>query len=200
MDPLHRPIAALLNRGIQESASARALSRELEGRSLDIHLEAPGVRLNMMVADGHVTVGPARADRADATLAGSVIGFNRMLFGDATNAIRSGAVKLSGDTEVAQAFQALLNFARPDPEEELSRIIGDVAAHQVGQAARGFAGWARGAAESFSRSMTEYLQEERRDLPTRFEMDEFLTDVDRLANDVERAAARMNRLQDEVKS
>ena len=43
------------------------------------------------------------------------------------------------DPDVAAKFQALLDYARPDPEDELSRVIGDVAAHQVGEAARGFA-------------------------------------------------------------
>lgn len=200
MELLHRPIAALLNRGIQESASAQALCTELEGRSLDVHLEPAGGHLNIRIESGQSVVGPTCAEPADARFEGNVIGFNRMLFGDATEAIRSGAVKLSGDTEVAQAFQALLDYARPDPEEELSKLIGDVAAHQVGQTARGFAGWAQSAAESFSRSLTEYLQEERRDLPTRFEMEEFLADVDHLANAVERTAARVERLKDKAKS
>lgn len=200
MEPLYRPVAALLNRGIQESASAQALSRELEGHSLDINLEPAGLRLRITMTEGNAIVGPALAEPADATLAGGVIGFNQLVFGEATAALRSGAVRLSGDPDIAQAYQALLDYARPDPEEELSRVIGDVAAHQLGEAARGFTGWARGAAESFSRSLTEYLQEERRDLPTRFEMDEFLADVDRLANDVERAAARVGRLKDEAAS
>lgn len=196
MDPLYRPIAAVLNRGINESASARAACDELEGRRLDVALEPAGPRLRIAITDGQVTVTPGGEEPADAQLSGSLIGFNRLVFSDATNAIRSGAVRLDGDPEVAAAFQALLEHARPDPEEELSRVIGDVAAHQVGEAARGFARWGRGVAESFSRSLTEYLQEERRDLPTRDEMDEFLADVDKIYNDVERAAARIARLKE----
>ena len=200
MDPLYRPIAALLNRGIQASASAQALCAELEGRRLGVSVQPPGFSLCMTVTDGHVDVGPPAADAPDAALAGSLLAFNRLVLGDAAAAIRSGAVTLSGDPDVAAKFQALLDYARPDPEDELSRVIGDVAAHQVGEAARGFTGWARGAAESFSRSLTEYLQEERRDLPTRYEMEEFLAAVDRLANDVERAAARVERLQAKAES
>lgn len=196
MDPLFRPLAALLNRGIQDSASARRACEELEGRSLDVQLERAGLQLRITISGGEAVVGPATDEGADATLAGNLLGFNRLVFGDAADAIRSGLVKLSGDADTAEAFQSLLADARPDAEEELSRIIGDVAAHQVGEAARSFTGWARGAAESFSRSLTEYLQEERRDLPTRYEMDKFLADVDELNNDVERAAARVARLKE----
>lgn len=200
MEPLYRPIAALLNRGIQESASAQALCSDLEGRSLDVQLEPAGPQLRISISDGVAAVGEVSADAADAFLAGSPLGFNRLVFGDAAAAIRSGAVRLQGDPEVAEAFQALLEFARPDAEEELSRVIGDVAAHQVGDAARGFARWAREAADSFSRSLTEYLQEERRDVPTRYEMEVFLADVDRLSNDVERTIARVARLKDKPPS
>lgn len=200
MDPLYRPIAALLNRGIKESASAQGLCAELEGRRLGVSLQPPGFSLCMTIVDGLVDVGPPVADAPDAALSGSVLGFNRLVLGNAAEAIRSGAVTLSGNPDVAEKFQALLDYARPDPEDELSRVIGDVAAHQVGQAARGFAGWARGAAESFSRSLTEYLQEERRDLPTRYEMEEFLADVDQLANDVERTTARVERVKDKAET
>lgn len=196
MDPLYRPLAALLNRGIQDSASARKACEDLEGRSLDVQLERAQLRLRISIAGGEAAVGPVTNKAADATLSGNLIGFNRLVFGNATEAVRQGLVRLSGDPDTAEAFQVLLADARPDAEEELSRIIGDVAAHQVGQAARSFAGWVRDSADSFSRSLTEFLQEERRDLPTRCEMDEFLANVDQLNNDVERAAARVARLKE----
>jgi ubiquinone biosynthesis protein UbiJ len=194
MQAVHAPLAALLNRGIADSVSARALCHELEGKSLDVQLDPPGIHTRLTAAGGELQISEQTEDEADASLKGGLVGFNRLLFGDAQAVLRSGAVRLSGDTEIAQQFQSLLEFARPEPEEELSRLIGDVAAHQVGQAARGFAGWAGAAAESFRRSLTEFLQEERRDLPTRYEVNDFLGEVDRLANDVERVAARLQRL------
>ena len=50
------------------------------------------------------------------------------------------------------------------------------------------------AAHSFSRSLSEYLREESRDLPTRLETDVFLAKVDALSNDLARAEARVARL------
>ncbi|MGI9329142.1 MAG: ubiquinone biosynthesis accessory factor UbiJ [Gammaproteobacteria bacterium] len=200
MERLHAPLAALLNRGIADSVSARALCHELEGKSLDVQLDPPGLHTRLTATDGQLQISQPTETNADASLTGGLLGFNRLLFGDAQAALRSGDVSLSGDTEIAQQFQSLLEFARPEPEEELSRLIGDVAAHQIGEAARGFAGWAGNAADSFSRSVTEFLQEERRDLPTRYEVDEFLGDIDRLANDVERAAARLQQLRSNTSS
>ena len=43
-------------------------------------------------------------------------------------------------------------------------------------------------------NIREYLQEESRDVPTRYEVDRFTKQVGTLRDDVERVAARLNRL------
>jgi len=102
---------------------------------------------------------------------------------------------IEGDAEVAQKFRELLAQAQPDFEEELSRVIGDVAARQVANFARGFLDWGRKAGGSLATNVAEYLQEEGRDLPTRTETEEFLAGVDRLRDDAERLEARLARLE-----
>jgi ubiquinone biosynthesis protein UbiJ len=69
--------------------------------------------------------------------------------------------------------------------------VGDVAAYRLGSLARGFFSAGHRAATTFGRNVSEYLQEESRDVPPRFELDEFAQGVDRLRDDVERAAARL---------
>jgi ubiquinone biosynthesis protein UbiJ len=105
--------------------------------------------------------------------------------------LRGGAVHIEGDAEVAQTFSELLTAARPDLEEELSRVVGDVAAHQMGNAARTALGFARRAHDTFLQNVAEYLQEEGRDVPNRTEAEEFLHGVDRLRDDVDRLEARL---------
>jgi ubiquinone biosynthesis protein UbiJ len=100
-------------------------------------------------------------------------------------------VHIEGDAEVAQAFSELLKHARPDLEEELSRVVGDVAAHQIGNIARSALAFGRRASDTFARNVAEYLQEEGRDLPTRIEADEFIAGVDAIRDDVDRLEARL---------
>ena len=189
-----RPIELLVNRGIGLSSTARAMTVALEGKSLDVRLDGTPATLRLSARDGQVHVTPAGEAPATATLAGSPLAMVRLLSGDPQALIREGDVRISGDTDTANQFRDLLHMARPDLEEELSKLVGDPLAHQVGNLARGFADWGTRAAESLSRSVGEYLTEERRTLPTRAEADEFYRDVDRVANDVERAEARLNRL------
>jgi len=97
---------------------------------------------------------------------------------------------------LAGQFQQLLSFARPDIEEELSGIVGDAAAHRLGELARGFGRWGREARSTMGANIREYLQEESRDAPSRYEVEKFNTNVSKLRDDVDRIEARLNRLQD----
>jgi ubiquinone biosynthesis protein UbiJ len=46
-------------------------------------------------------------------------------------------------------------------------------------------------------NIREYLQEESRDAPSRYEVDKFAADVSTLRDDVDRIESRINRLQDD---
>ena len=47
-------------------------------------------------------------------------------------------------------------------------------------------------------NIREYLQEESRDLPTRYEVEQFSQRVGKLRDDVERIAARLKRLESTI--
>lgn len=106
----------------------------------------------------------------------------------------SQRVRIEGDSGLAQRFGAILGEIDIDWEEHLSRIVGDVAAHEVGSAARAAQDFGRRAGRTADQNLREYLQEEARLLPTRYEVNEFLDAVDVLRDDVERLAARVERL------
>ena len=92
---------------------------------------------------------------------------------------------------------AILVFSddrEPDWEEELSRLVGDVAAHRLGSVARGLADWGLKAADTLALDAGEFLTEESRQIPTRYELEEFLDAVDTMRNDVDRLEARLDRL------
>ena len=107
----------------------------------------------------------------------------------------TGPLEIEGDPDVARRFQALLQAARPDWEEELARVVGDTAAHTIGNALRALTSWSKRAATSFSRDMAEFLQEESRDLPARGEVESFDADLDPAAHGAgaNRVAARAYR-------
>ena len=106
----------------------------------------------------------------------------------------SQRVRVEGDSGLAQRFGAILGDLDIDWEEHLSRIAGDVVAHEVGSAARAARDFGQRTGRTAEQNLREYLQEETRLLPTRYEVKEFLDAVDALRDDVERLAARVDRI------
>jgi ubiquinone biosynthesis protein UbiJ len=109
--------------------------------------------------------------------------------------LRDGSVDFTGDARTAAAFQALLGFAKPDLEEELAAVVGDVAAHRLGELARGLRSWSRQASDTMSENIREYLQEESRRTPSRYEVERFGRQLQVLRDDVARAEARLKQLE-----
>ena len=83
---------------------------------------------------------------------------------------------------------------RPDLEEELSGLIGDVPAHQVGRVARAARGWTHRAVRTTAENLAEYLGHERQHLIPRNEGEQFLRGVDAVREDVDRLEARIDLL------
>ncbi len=102
--------------------------------------------------------------------------------------------RLEGDMELAAAVSHVISNLRWDYEEDLSKVVGDVAAHRLASGARRLSAWPAEAAASFARAMAEYLSEERRALATPLAVEEFTAGVDELRDAVERLDKRIDRL------
>jgi ubiquinone biosynthesis protein UbiJ len=122
-----------------------------------------------------------------------LLGLARLAGPSADAAIRDGAVDLSGDAEIASAFQKLLAYGKPDLEEELSGVFGDVAAQGLGDMARNVGRWAENTHAIVRQNVKEYLQEESRTLPSRYEVDRFRDETEALRDDVDRFEAKLRR-------
>ena len=141
-------LSTVLNRNVAQSERAATLAEQLEGRALSLVLEGTPLTLFFRVAAGRIAIetrddGDGRRHAVRLAALAAVPGRS-----GAEDRLRGSSIRIAGDAEVAQRFRDLLQHAQPDFEEELSRVVGDVAAHQVASLARGFFGWGRKAADS----------------------------------------------------
>lgn len=192
VDGLLQPLQRLVNRNLAESAVARTLLAELDGESIQLCLTGLPFEVVVVAAEDALLIGAEAPAQPSATLFGTVLGAIKFLKGNETTA--SAGLRIEGDAEVAQGFVQLLKAARPDLEEDLSRLTGDVAAHQIGNAFRSVKDFANRAANTLRANTSEYLQEESQQLPPRLEVEAFYKDLSQLRDGVERAAARLARL------
>jgi ubiquinone biosynthesis protein UbiJ len=182
-----------LNRLVAESTAATELLERLQGSSFAVHVQGFGVTA-VLHADGERLRVDTEAAGATATLRATPLDLLRLMNAEGVTGVKRTRADLRGDLQVAERFSQLLRLARPDLEDEVARWIGDVPAHALGEAARGAGAWLERAAEALRLNTAEYLQEESRTLPGELEAQAFYSDVERLRDDVERAAARLARL------
>ena len=189
---------ALLNRCIDSSAGASSLARRLEGTSLQVDIEGI-TRIRASAHRGRLALLAGSDSAADAVVSGSLSALLQLLRGGANREPGRPAAQIRGDAETANRYRELFMLARPDPEEELSRWIGDFPARRVSLIARRALEFAGRVRRTAGENIAEYLQEEGRDLVNRTELEEFLRGVDELRETADRIEARLGRLEQRLK-
>ena len=185
-------VEGALDASLSGSSAARADMTKLDGKVIRLELIGLPLTLHFLAQDGKMTVASDYHGEADISVRAPAISLMAAALKHDSEAVPRG-MQMSGDAETAQVFSRLLKHADMDWEELLSRRIGDVAAHQIGNAVRSFMGWGRDAASRLGQDAADYLHYESRQLPPRHEVQGFLSDVDRLRDDAERFTARLRR-------
>ena len=124
----------------------------------------------------------------DVTVRATPVLLLRLMARD-TSALNDVAV--SGDAEFAAAINHIARHLRWDVEEDLSRVVGDIAAHRMAETGRKIAHWGQQGADNLARSFAEYWTEERPLLARRADVDQFVREVDVLRDDLARLEKRI---------
>lgn len=178
---------AVLNRMLAREEWARARLAPFAGRVA--RFEAPPFALAFRIAEGGVFAG---AERAEPTVTvGADLAALPLALGDPQAMLRN--VSLKGDADFAQALGFVLQNLRPEPEEELSRFIGDAAAERLVALLRTSASHWRELAERMMESGAHYFVTENPMVVGRDEVNEFSAAVALLRDDVARLEKRIER-------
>jgi ubiquinone biosynthesis protein UbiJ len=191
-DYLIGALERLANAQLEQSTAARRQVAALAGRRLGIVLAGPDVEVVVTAAAERLSLcrGPAAA--ADVVIAGTPIALLEALRSEKSGLIGRTEIAVTGDAHVLESFSELLTHLQPDVEELLATVTGDIVAHESVRVMKSVRDFGRRALEALAMNTGEYLQEESRALPARHEIDAFAADVERLRDDVERAAARLD--------
>lgn len=142
--------------------------------------------------NGHLQLFGDYEAGAECTIEGSPLDLMRASDKSQSSAqLFGGHISLSGDTELGHRFSDTLGSLNIDWEEQLAKLIGDVAAHEVGRGTRDAVNEGQRISGLMQQNLSEYLTEEARLLPHRYEVEEWLHDIDTLRDDVERLQARV---------
>lgn len=176
-----------------------SLSRfsELDGKIICLHLTGLDINCYFLPSGNGVEVLGSYPDdgEVDATIHGSPLSLMRLSASkNAGETLLKSDVEIEGDTRVAETFSAILREVDIDWEELLSKLVGDLFAHQTGQAVRSASDWFKQSAHAMQLNMGDYLSEETKMTPTDSEINYYLDQVDETRMDVDRLEARINNL------
>ena len=189
-------LEALINRYLRLDPAIGSRMATLSGRCIGIALSGLDLTLFVFPDEHGIQLRDHAEVEPDTVLHGTPLGMVRLgIGGNTEKTLFSGDVVIEGDVETGQAFKAILDEMDIDWEEQLSKLTGDVVAHQLGNVARRGRRAFRLGIGTLEQDIGEYLQEELRVLPTRIETENFSSDVTRISMDAERLGARLKRLQ-----
>lgn len=184
----------VVNRYLALDEEARGLLAGLDGRSLEVRATGTGLALRVSVEGGRLVITSRGDEGADVSVEGPPASLLAALLQRTGDSFSGADVAVTGDVAVLQRLRAVFSRLEVDWEEQLAQLVGDVAAHQMGNAVRQGLRWGAELQRTAAQNLGEYVTEEARLTPSSWELEEFAADVDTLRDDVERLVQRVERL------
>lgn len=201
MNPLNYAVVKLFNRVLSDYPLARTQLKAQAGKSVSITVGPVETRLRITddgLAEMIGQVGqigengaPNSELHADVSMRIPLALLPRLLQKDES---AYSEVVFDGDSEFASLLSTLARNIEWDIEEDLSKIVGDIAAHRLVDTARRTHEWRQDATQRFTENVAEYLTEERRAFITRDHLEILSRDAETLRDDVARLEARLAKL------
>lgn len=104
-------------------------------------------------------------------------------------------IRLDGNAELAEALGFVFRHLRWDAEEDLSHLVGDIAAHRISRTGRSFLAAQRRALDALRGNLVEYATEEAQLLVPRTESRELEEELRILRDALARCEKRIERVE-----
>ncbi|EIT71717.1 MULTISPECIES: ubiquinone biosynthesis accessory factor UbiJ [Hydrocarboniphaga] len=184
-----------LNRYLQIEPAALEDCARLKDSSIELHLSGFEWRLFIEFDARGVRVLNERAEPASVLVSGPPPAFAKLAIKRGHEGGIPAGLDVQGEAEVLQRFRRLLGRVGFDIEEWIAPFIGDGAAHRAAQGLKSLLGWTRRSTDTLAQNTAEYLREETRDLARGVDVEEWMDDVDRLRERIDRFEARVAQLE-----
>lgn len=183
------PVSAAINHLLAGESWARNELARHAGKIAHFDAGAAAVRLKV-TADGMVQAAPA-ADAANVTIRAKLADLPLI----AQHRERAFSyVQIEGDADFANTISHLSQTLRWEAEEDLAKLIGDIAATRMVAGVKAAIDTANSTGQKLAENVAEYLLDEKPVLVRPHSVADFSSDVVKLRDDVERLAKRIEKL------
>lgn len=184
-----------LNRYLALDENSHQLLYPLIGKVIALEIQPFNETLYFCPSADNIQIIDQVNGQPDTTISGSAWALGLMgMSASPMRSVFSGEIKIGGDIHVGKQFQELFKKLDIDLEGLLSRYIGSGPAARISGLFRDGQEWGKDSLQTFKMNVSEFLQEETRDLPAKAEIELFYHDVDVLRTAGDRLNSRIARL------
>ncbi|HEY8118168.1 MAG TPA: SCP2 sterol-binding domain-containing protein [Methylophilaceae bacterium] len=186
-------LTRLLNHLINQNSWARPQLQHFAGKAVRFNIPPVSGTLTILEDGGLAMAG--ESIEADAIVTIPLPVALRLLANDDA---ATTLTTLEGDTELAAALSKVLRSMQWEYEEDLSKLIGDIPAHEFAEFGRKAVDEVKKQAFNAAEMLAEYWQEEQPLIAKKRHVEQFIKDVDALRDDTERLAKRVEKLAEKI--
>jgi len=184
----------LLNHLINQNVWAKEQLQPFGGKTVKFTIPPFSAHLTVLEDGGMAMAG--ESSTADASITVPPSAALRLLANDDA---ASTLATLEGDTELAATLAKVLRGMSWEYEEDLSKVIGDIPAHQLAEFGRKVSHEISSQSLNLMQMLVEYWQEEQPMLAKKRHVEAFNQEVDTLREDTERLEKRIEKLSEKIK-
>lgn len=186
-------LSQLLTHLIEQNTWARAELRPFAGKSVRFSIVPVQASLTILEDGGLAMTGEALSPDATVSLSPSTA--LRLLANDTA---ATSKISIEGESEVATTLARVLQDMHWEYEEDLSKVVGDIPAHQFGEFTRKASQEVRKQALNVAEMFAEYWQEEDPLIAKKRHVETFTHAVDDARDDTERLEKRLEKLNKKI--
>lgn len=190
---LTRAPLAVLNHLLAGADWARARLQAYSGRRCT--LSAPPLQLHLCIdAAGYFSLADATGTAADVSITLPPLRPWQLPQALQDPQALMAQAHITGQADLAETLGFVLRNLRWDYEQDLSRVVGDIAAQRLGQGLRALGHWSQDARVRLNENLAEYLGTETTLLARPDELAQHAAQLDQLTNTLDALEQRLERL------
>lgn len=183
-----------INQAAHSSAEIREVLNKLEGKSIRFGLTDVNYEFVLSVEANTVFISTDHDAPEDLQVRTTIANLVKIATTSNLNPAKLEGVEIVGDVKLVQYLYSVFRDIQFDWEEELSKRVGDIPAHQLGNLLRWGGNKVSTLRNTFFDKTRSALVDEYYLVPERSRVEKFADDVDSLLADVDRLEKRVDRL------
>jgi ubiquinone biosynthesis protein UbiJ len=191
-------LQVILNRYLSLDPESAYRIKALKNHVITIELNGLALIFQLVFTESNIQVKTNDFSNPDTTIKGTPLSLLHMTLTSDRKKFFAENVIIEGNLELGQQVIDLFDTLEIDWEEYISRMTGDVPAHQIHRAASHLKIFTTRLRKTLMHNINEYVHEEKNLFPAPEALQDFFQEVDILRMDTDRLEARIAQLHKKI--